>query len=69
MGFSENLARMQAEKGETNYRLAKELKVHQTSVKNWKEGTTPHPLYLDKLAEHFGVTVDELLSDAGQDTA
>lgn len=61
MGFSENLSALQARNGETNYRLAKSLKVHQTTVKNWKGGTTPHPLYLEKLAEHYGVAVDELL--------
>ena len=62
LGFSQNLTNLQAERSETNYRLAKSLKVHQTTIKNWKNGTTPHPLYLEKLAEHYGVTVDELLS-------
>lgn len=66
MGFSQNLANLQAERGETNYRLAKSLKVHQTTIKNWKNGTMPHPLYLDKLAEHYGVAVDYLLRDGGE---
>lgn len=61
--LSENLARLQAERGETNYRLAKILGVHQSSVANWKSGEiTPHPKHIKMLAGHFGVTVDELLS-------
>lgn len=61
--LSKNLARLQAERGETNYRLAKELGVHQTTIRNWKNGIRPHPVYLRLLAEHYETTVDELLSD------
>ena len=61
--FAENLSRLQAERGETNYRLAKEIGVHQSSIANWKSGIVPHPKHIRLLAEHFGVTVDELLSD------
>lgn len=60
--LSKNLTRLQAERGETNYRLAKTLGVHQTSIANWKSGeATPHPKHLVMLAEHFGVTVEDLL--------
>lgn len=62
MSFPENLARLQAERSETNYRLAKEIDVSQTSIKNWKESVCrPHPRQVKKLAKHYGVTVDELL--------
>lgn len=62
LSFPENLARLQAERGETNYRLAKEIDVSQTSIKNWKESVCrPHPRQVKKLAKHYGVTVDELL--------
>lgn len=68
--FAENLSRLQAERGETNYRLAKEIGVHQSSIANWKSGIVPHPKHIRLLAEHFGVTVDELLSnETGADTA
>lgn len=66
MSFAENLSVLQAKHGETNYRLAKEIGVHQSSIANWKSGVTPHPRHIRIVAEHFGVTVDELLSD--QDT-
>ena len=61
MALSENICRLQDERGETNYRLAKELGVKQTSVKNWKTGKTkPLNVYVEKLAEHFGVSVETL---------
>ena len=62
MSFAKNLAKLQEERGETNYRLAKEIGVKQTSIANWKQGKTkPLMVYAERLAEHFGVTVDELL--------
>lgn len=65
MSLPENLARLQAERGETNYRLAKEIDVSQTSIKNWKDGARrPHPRQIKKLANHFGVPVDELLESS-----
>ena len=68
--FAENLSRLQAERGETNYGLAKEIGGHQSSIANWKSGIVPHPKHIRLLAEHFGVTVDELLSnETGADTA
>lgn len=65
--FGKNLARLQAERGETNYRLAKEIGVHQSSIKNWKSGINPHPKHVKLVADHFGVTVDYLLAE-DQDT-
>lgn len=63
MSFSENLARLQLNAGETNYRIAKEIGVHQTSIANWKNGIKPHPKHIKLLAEHFGVPESELLKD------
>jgi len=61
--LSKNLARLQAERGETNYKLAKEIGVHQTTIQNWKSGTTPHPKHIQLLASHYGCTTDELLKE------
>lgn len=64
MGFAENLARLQEERGETNYKIAKALGISQTTIANWKDGTSePRTLYLNALADHFGCTVDELLAE------
>lgn len=62
MSFAENLARIQEERGVTNYRIAKEIDVNQTSIVNWKNGTKPHPRNVKRLADYFNVSVDELLS-------
>ena len=63
MSFAENLTRVQAERGVTNYRIAKEIDVSQASIANWKNGTIPHPRNVKRLADYFNVTVDELLAE------
>lgn len=63
MSFAENLIRVQAERGVTNYRIAKEIDVSQASIANWKNGTMPHPRNVKRLADYFNVTVDELLAE------
>lgn len=64
MGFPENLTRFQEERGLTNYKLAKALGISQTTIANWKDGTSkPHNLYINVLADFFGCTVDELLKE------
>lgn len=65
MDFAENLVRLQAEHGETNYRLAKSIDVSQTSIKHWRERECyPHPRHIKRIAEHYGVTVSELTGGA-----
>lgn len=66
MGFSENLARLQEEHGETSYRLAKAIGVHQTSITNWKNGIKPHPKHAKLVAKHYGVTVKDMMCDRPQ---
>lgn len=61
MALAENISRIQASRGETDYRIAKEIGVTQTSIKNWKSGTKPHPKHLRRLAAYFGVPTEELL--------
>jgi transcriptional regulator with XRE-family HTH domain len=62
--FSEKLAKLQAEKFETNYRLAKSIGVHQTTVAKWRSGDAyPRLEHLRKIAEHYGCAVDDLLSE------
>lgn len=57
MSVAENLAKYQKIRGVTNYRIAKEIGVTQTSIKNWKQkGVTPHPRHVTALAAYFGVT-------------
>lgn len=61
IGLAENLTRIQAERGETNYRLAKEIGVSQTAIKHWKEGTHhPHPRHARLIEQHYGLKRGEL---------
>ena len=38
MGFAENLSKLMKHNNISMYRLAKEVDVHQTTVKNWLDG-------------------------------
>ena len=64
MGFAENFTRLQQEHKETNYKTAQALGISQTTIANWKVGTSrPRSLYLEAIARHFGCTVDDLLKE------
>ena len=64
MSLAENIVRLQKERGESNYRLAKCVGVTITSVQNWRTGKTrPMNVYLEKLAEHFGCSVEDLIKE------
>lgn len=63
MSFHENLTRYQRKRGETNYRLAKELQISKQTVKNWHDGEIPKIAYIKKLADHYGCTIDELMKE------
>ena len=61
MSFSENLVKLQQEHGVTNYRLAKEVGVHASTVRNWIDGVAPRLEHAHKVAAYFGKTVDEMM--------
>ena len=61
MSFSENLVKLQKERGITNYRLSKEVGVHCTTVQNWRDGKRPLLEHAHAVATYFGKTVDEMI--------
>ena len=61
LSFSEKLASAMRENHITNYRLAKDIGVHQSTVKNWLVGMSPHLDCAKKVADYFGKTVDEMM--------
>lgn len=69
MGFPETLARLQTERQESNYRLAKLIGVHQSTIKNWKNGTKPQPEHMKLLSEHYGVTKEDLMGGVKQNAS
>lgn len=64
MGFAQNLQYLMDSEQITNYRLAKDVGCHATTVAHWLSGTSePQKKQLVKIAERFGVTVDSLLGE------
>ena len=63
LNFIENLRRLMAENGESNYKLAKDLGVSQSTITNWLNGSRPFATYKKMLADHYGITVEELTGE------
>ncbi len=62
MSLSKRLSQLMKERTITMYALSKGIDVHQTSIKNWVDGTsTPNSIALQKIADYFNVSVDYLL--------
>jgi transcriptional regulator with XRE-family HTH domain len=61
LSFSENLVKLQNEKGVSDYRLAKDLQLSPTTVSNWKGGAVPSIERAHAVASYFGKTVDEMM--------
>ena len=57
------------DRGISSYKALKEMGVGMSTATRWKQGTA-QPSYktLQKIADYFGVSVDELLSDNAADT-
>lgn len=59
-----------AERGEKPYQLAIELGLKSNSaVAQWAKGSIPRPAMLEKIADHFGVSVGYLLTGEKEDPA
>lgn len=68
MSYATNLCELMQKRGVSSCKLAKKIGVHVSTVTNWKEGNSPKIEHLKKVADYFGVTVDELLSDNNKET-
>lgn len=68
MEFAQRLATIMGSTDTTMYRLAKDIGIHPTTVKNWLSGEyEPKLEMLQKLAEYFNVSYSALLGDIGPD--
>ena len=63
MSFIDNVERLCFENGESLYDMTKAIGMGGSAVTGWRQGSTPRRPTLKKIADHFGVTVDWLLSD------
>lgn len=61
--FWENFVRLCAEHNTKPNPVAKELGFSSGSVTDWKNGKKPRPTTVQKIADYFGVTVDDLLQE------
>lgn len=61
--FWENLCEFCTRAGIAPTNLVSILDISRGSVTHWKQGKIPHYQTQKKIADYFGVTVDELLAD------
>lgn len=61
--FYDNFVRLCNEKGQKPTPTAKEIGFSSAALVKWKNGTTPRGSALQKIADYFGVTVNDLLTD------
>ena len=61
MDFFTNYNRLCKVAGKSANGVAKELGIASGSVTQWKQGSTPRPATVERIAEYFGVTPEELL--------
>lgn len=67
MNFQQKICNLMAENCVTNYRLAKEIGVHASTVANWKKGNQyPNLGHLFKIANFLGCTVQELTEEENE---
>ena len=59
--FYENFAFYCTKIGKSESAVAKDVGITSKSVTGWKNGALPRNSTLKKLADYFGVTVDELM--------
>lgn len=67
--FYENYLELCSKKGKSKTAVAKEIGLVSKSVTGWKNGAIPRNGTLKKLADYFGITVEELMKEenpAGQ---
>lgn len=65
MGFTENFNYCLEQRGYSAYKFSKIIGVNIQSPVNWKEGVViPHKKTRQKIADHFGITLEALDGDA-----
>ena len=61
--FYDNFSRLCTERGKSPTAVAKELGFSNAAASHWKNGKSPTAKTLQKIADYFSVTVNDLLSD------
>ena len=66
--FWENYVRLCSEAGKSPNAVAKELSISSGTVTFWKNGKEPQIGNLMKIADYFGVTVEQLTGETKEET-
>lgn len=61
--FYDNFIRLCAQRSVTPSAVMRAIGLNKSSATYWKKGSTPSSDTLQKLADYFGITVDDLLSE------
>lgn len=61
MQFYENFVRLCAQSGKSLAYVAREVGVQKSTVSRWAAGSVPRDTTLARIAEYFGITVDDLV--------
>lgn len=67
--FFDNFDRYCKRDGKTNSEVAKAIGLDPSSCTGWRKGAIPRNGTVKKLADYFGVTVDDLLADNKKEPA
>lgn len=60
MTFAQRFHSLMEERGWSNYRTAKEIGCHPTTVKNWLSGREPQNMMIPQIANVFDVSIEYL---------
>ena len=66
--FKKNFVRLCNIKGIPPTTVCVELGLNKATFSNWTDKSVPHARTLEKIADYFGVTVEDLLSDGQEKT-
>lgn len=61
--FSDNYINLCASKIETVTTVAEHIGLSRTAGQKWANGSVPRKTTLKRIADYFGITVDELLAE------
>ena len=66
--FSDNYINLCAKKNETVTTAAEHIGFSRTSGQKWANGSVPRKTTLKRIADYFGITVDELIAEKEKPT-
>ena len=61
--FWQNFVKLCANKGKSTTAVILEIGLSKSLVTNWKNGTIPNNTTLKRVADYFGITVEQLVND------